>query len=296
FPADFPDTASGRRHWDEVGQRAEEAWKKTRPKHRGFKRPALPPAPEAQSPPPPQSNPGECGVTAAVRDGSRTTAGSEETAEKGAGDEGGQEEGQQQRQNPALKPLRGFQPDFRYLAGAGDEPSSRAESAERNGDVGDGDGSAAADASAASWKPQGDREPYAVARGFQYVRAFFPDVEEEHRETDDCDEDGSGSDGGNFFSLGWTLPPPPPPPLQLALPTVLELVIVQDKGVPKAGAPLHAASPKHHALWMQGRRNGKPWPGLPAKDTLLEAVGSPCGDGSAVAVIGAVTSGGVSYL
>ncbi|CAM9685266.1 unnamed protein product, partial [Ectocarpus sp. 12 AP-2014] len=295
FPADFPDTASGRCHWDEVGRQAEEAWKRTRPKHRGFKRPALPPPPEAPSLPPPQSECGE-GVTATVGDGSGATAGSDETAEKAAGDEGQQEEGQQQRQNlapkPSLLPLRWFRPDFRSLAGAGDTPSTRAGSAERNGNVGDGDGSAATDASVVAWKPQEEREPYAVARGFQYVRAFLPDVEQEHRETDACDGDDDG-DGGNRLSLDL---PPPPPPLRLALPTVLELVIVQDKGVPKAGAPLHAASPKLHALWMQGRRNGKPWPGLPAKDTLLAAVGSPCGDVSATAAIGAVTSGGVSYL
>ncbi|CAM9648779.1 unnamed protein product [Ectocarpus sp. 8 AP-2014] len=297
FPADFPDTASGRRHWDEVGRQAEEAWKRTRPKHRGFKRPALSPPPEAPSLPPPQSECGE-GVTATVGDGSGATAGSDETAEKAEGDEGQQEEGQQQRQNlapkPSSLPLRWFRPDFRSLAGAGGTPSTRAESAERNGDVGDGDGSAAADASVVAWKPQQEREPYAVARGFQYVRAFLPDVEEEHRETDSCDEDDD-VDGGNRLSLDLRSPPPPPP-LRLALPTVLELVIVLDKGAPKAGAPLHAASPKHHALWMQGRRNGKPWPGLSAKDALLAAVGSPCGDLPATAAIGAVTSGGVSYL
>ncbi|CAN0509965.1 unnamed protein product, partial [Ectocarpus sp. 12 AP-2014] len=170
---------------------AEEAWKRTRPKHRGFKRPALLPPPEAPSLPPPQSECGE-GITATVGDRSGATARSDETAEKAAGDKGQQEEGQQQRQNRAPKPsslpLRWFRPDFPSLAGAGDTPSTRAESAERNGDIGDGDGSAAADVSVAAWKPQEEREPYAVARGFQYVRAFLPDVGEEHRETDACDE------------------------------------------------------------------------------------------------------------
>ncbi len=47
----------------------------------------------------------------------------------------------------------------------------------------------------------------------------------------------------------------------------MPIKISLDKGVPKPGALIHAASTEHYALWMRGRQDGGvPWPGfaLPA--------------------------------
>ena len=208
FPADYPDTVAGRRHWDEIGRLSEETWTRTRPKHRGFKR----------RPPPPTSK-------AATLDGAAA-------AERGSGIKGmdaGQEKGEPQSTastearpaapSPPWSPstLSQFRPDFRSIAAGGvaaEGPS---------GVTTDG-----SDPAAVRGGREEAREPYAVARGFQYVRAFLPDEGEEPAAASD-------EDRGVRAALTLSSTPPPPPPLRLAFPTVVELTV--RAGVGRGGAP-----------------------------------------------------------
>eukprot|EP00752_Nemacystus_decipiens_P012200 g10816.t1 len=290
FPADYPDTAAGRRHWDEVGRRSAEIWAKTRPKHRGFKRRLPPPI-------------------------SRATAPAAAGSESGRGEMGtGQDEREQQGQTPSeAEPafrLSHFRPDFRSIAAGTDFAVASTGVTVGGGDIAPRTGK------------EEEREPYAAARGFQYVRAFLPDEEEEPTAAAIDEEDGRVWAASMLSSP----PPPPPPPLRLAFPTVVELVITLDKGVPKPGAPIYPATLEHHAFWLEGLQKGKPWSGFspanqnpsfqPWQSSLVPspaataaaaaaaAAATSRGGGEAVrgappalrAALGATTSGGFSFL
>ncbi|CAN0215647.1 unnamed protein product [Pylaiella littoralis] len=295
FPADFPDTMSGRRHWDEVGRSAAATWTRTRAKHRGFKRPPH------HSPPTRPLKTDECGRAASG--GGDESGGGGGASEDGGGAEEEEEEEEEEVlvRNSKLPPPSRFRPNFRLLTGA----------------------AAAAEAGSGGPRGEEEREPFAVARGLRYVRAFLPTEEREDAAAAAAaaeaaaavDDSGDADDDRTSLLLSSPLPLPLPLlPLRLAFPTALELVIVQDKGVPKAGATVFAATPRHHSLWVQGRREGgKPWPGCsslsppppPSLSSSSSSVYHPqaCGGSGTTAhlaggggAIGATTSGGFSFL
>ncbi len=72
-----------------------------------------------------------------------------------------------------------------------------------------------------------EREPYAAARGSQYVRAFLPSLEDEHTAAAAAAAAAAVAaeavDEGDCNRV--TSPPPLPPPLRLAFPTVLEVLV-----------------------------------------------------------------------
>eukprot|EP00903_Cladosiphon_okamuranus_P012367 g11592.t1 len=306
FPADYPDTVAGRRHWDEIGRVSEEAWAKTRPKHRGFKRRPRPPTLKAAA-----CREAAAAAAAAAAEDNGIAAGGTSVRE---GMDTGQE-GPEQQSKPSMEgepavssspwSLSQFRPDFRSIAAG----------------VGFVEGASTAGTDGGDAAPQGlerEREPYAVARGFQYVRAFLPE-EGEDGPAAPAAGDSEERSGRTDFSLPSHLLSLPP--IRLAFPTVVELTISLDKGVPKPGAPIYPASLEHHALWIQGRRDGKPWSGfsLANRPSPLRSPLSPSpagttaaastGDGSVSgeeasggswpalpATIGAVTSGGFSLV
>ncbi|CAN0417392.1 unnamed protein product, partial [Discosporangium mesarthrocarpum] len=125
FPADYPDTASGRRHWDEYSCSLEEAWAQKRPKHRGVKLrrdrperrpPQLPPASQAPAPAPAPRRPETgCPTPRDPRNGvglsssPTTEPGKGESADPGQGQSQGRGQGQGQGPSP-------FRPAFESLA------------------------------------------------------------------------------------------------------------------------------------------------------------------------------------
>jgi len=62
-----------------------------------------------------------------------------------------------------------------------------------------------------------------------------------------------------------------------------------DKGVPKPGALVHAASAEHYALWMRGRRDGISWPGFALPNPTQSSSSPPLPTGASLA------GGGVGY-
>lgn len=211
FPADYPDTVAGRRHWDEIGRLSEETWTRTRPKHRGFKR--HPPLPTAKA-----SGSGKAAAAAAGHG-------------NGGGNEG-TESGQAQQSEPPTKAeptvssspwlASQFRPDFRSLAGAAAiAAAAGAAAGAGGGPLTASTGGAGGDDPVLREARGQRREPYAVARGFHYVRAFLPEEKEEP------DEDpGVVRTVGRMGSLLHPPPPPPPlPPLLLAFSTVVGLVV-----------------------------------------------------------------------
>lgn len=202
FPADFPDTSAGCKYWDEFGLELEAAWARTRPKHRGYKLP-----PEYTLTPNERRRGCNLGTL-------RTTSGTE-CDRNTVGDTTG--EIGKARVRYTKSP---FRPNFRSLAGVVEEEDGAYErqkisdqhdlSTHKHGvnntrDEGCEGGSIEDETLHTVYyggtSGSDEKEPFAVARGFHYVRAFVP-------------EEGTAD-------LGAVLPPP----LRLAFPTALEVLV-----------------------------------------------------------------------
>ena len=89
-------------------------------------------------------------------------------------------------------------------------------------------------------------------------------------------------------------PASPAPPLEPLShhSSAIETKITLDKGVAKPGAPIYPASFEHHALWLEGRRGGKPWPGFSPANQPSSSPSSPPRSSSAAPAAAAAAAAG----
>lgn len=208
FPADFPDTAAGRRHWDDIGRESMSAWARTRPKHRGFKaKHRVPVQKAAQESDVASSRLGLCrfrpdfcslamGLSSYVTPNAQVeveveVSGADDVAVKGISSVG---EGTGASAEISTGTADGIPNE------GGDE-----EVVHKDGKESDGPPAV----TVVSSVDGGQRDFFAVARGFSYVQAFLPG----DGIRDDADDEQMLPRKGLL------------PPLQLAFPTMLEVLV-----------------------------------------------------------------------
>lgn len=219
FPADFPETTAGRRHWDDIGRDSMSDWARTRPKFRGFKAKGRVSVPTSSSLP----------IQETAQAQTRTTTQDQKQ--------------QRQESDTASSRLRlcHFRPDFFSLArglssyvtpdaqvevevssiegetGAGARISTGItdgipNEGGKDEEVAHKDRKESDEPPAVTVASSVDgeqREFFAVARGFSYVQAFLPG--------DGIRED---ADDEQMLPRKGVLPP-----IQLAFPTMLEVLV-----------------------------------------------------------------------